>query len=69
MIILIVLNLMSGCLSTEDKNNFAWSEQTRKVSEEKCARVKRYARMGIANVNNPYDAREALAFEPDIVDV
>lgn len=52
-----------------DKPNFAWLEQTRKVSRENCARVKRYAKMGIANVNTPYDVREALSFEPDIVEV
>ena len=52
-----------------DKPNFDWLEKTRKVSEENCARIKRYARMGIGNVNNPYDVREALSFEPDIVEV
>ena len=52
-----------------DKPNFAWLESIRKVSKENCARVKRYARLGIANVNNPYDVREALGFEPDILEV
>ena len=52
-----------------DKPNFAWLESIRKASKENCARVKRYARLGIANVNNPYDVREALSFEPDIFEV
>lgn len=53
-----------------DKPNFAWlKEPLRKTSEENCARVKRYARLGIGNVNNAYDVKEALAFEPYIVEV
>ena len=53
-----------------DKPNFAWlKEPLRKTSEENCARVKRYARLGIANVCNPYDAREAFNFDPYIIEV
>ncbi len=53
-----------------DKPNFAWlKEPLRKTSAENCARVKRYARLGIANVNNAYDVKEALAFDPYIVEV
>ena len=53
-----------------DKPNFAWlKEPLRKTSNENCARVKRYARLGIANVNNAYDAKEALAFDPYIIEV
>ena len=53
-----------------DKPNFAWlKEPQRKTSAENCARVKRYARLGIANVCNPYDVKEALDFEPYIIEV
>lgn len=52
-----------------DKPNFDWLEPIRKASKENCARVKRYARMGIGNINNPYDVREALSFEPDVLEV
>lgn len=52
-----------------DKPNFAWLESARKASKENCARIKHYARMGIGNINNPYDVREALAFDPDVIEV
>lgn len=53
-----------------DKPNFAWlREPLRKTSDENCARVKRVARLGVANVNNAYDVKEALAFEPYIIEV
>ena len=52
-----------------DKPNFKWLEDTRKASAEKCAVVKRFARLGLGNVNNPYDVREALTFNPDVLEV
>ena len=52
-----------------DKPNFAWLDAEAKVSPECCARVKKYARLGIANVNNPYDVLEAMTFEPDVLEV
>ena len=52
-----------------DKPNFSWLAANRKCSKENCERAKRYARLGIANVNNAYDVREALAFEPYIIEV
>lgn len=53
-----------------DKPNFAWlKEPLRKTSKENCARVKRYARLGISNVSNPYDVWEAFGFEPYIIEV
>lgn len=52
-----------------DKPNFDWLEPIRKVSSENCARVKRYATLGIGNINNAYDVFEALAFAPDIIEV
>ena len=52
-----------------DKPNFAWLTDRYKLSPESCARVKRYARLGIANINNPCDLREALEYEPDVIEV
>lgn len=52
-----------------DKPNFAWLTDRYKVSPENCARVKQYARLGIANINNPCDLREALKYDPDVVEV
>lgn len=52
-----------------DKPNFAWLTDRYKVSPENCARVKKYARLAIGNINNPCDLREALEFDPDVVEV
>jgi len=52
-----------------DKPNFAWLVDRMKVSPENCARTKKFARLGIANVNNAYDVREALSYDPYIVEV
>ena len=52
-----------------DKPNFAWLVDRDKASPEVCARVKKYATLGIANVCNPYDVREAILLGADIVEV
>lgn len=52
-----------------DKPNFSWLVQKAKVSAENYARVKRYGRVGIANINNPIDMLEAEAFCPDVLEV
>lgn len=52
-----------------DKPNFAWLTDRDKASPEVCARVKRHATLGIANVNHPEDVREALLLDPDIIEV
>ena len=52
-----------------DKPNFAWLTDRYKVSPENCARVKKYARLAIGNINNPCDLREALEYAPDMVEV
>ncbi|MBQ2817413.1 MAG: hypothetical protein IJF16_05735 [Clostridia bacterium] len=52
-----------------DKPNFSWLADKAKVSKERCELVKRYARLGIANINNPYDVMEALEFDPDVLEV
>ena len=52
-----------------DKPNFSWLADKAKVSPENYARVKKYARVGIANVNTPIDVYEALAYQPDVLEV
>ena len=52
-----------------DKPNFSWLTDRAKCSPENCARTKRHARLGIANVSNPYDLKEAIEFEPDCVEM
>ncbi len=52
-----------------DKPNFAWLTDRYKTSAENCERVKKYARLGIANTINAYDVFEALAYAPYIVEV
>lgn len=52
-----------------DKPNFAWLTDRDKASPEVCARVKKYAALGLANVNTPEDVREAFLFGPDIIEV
>ena len=51
-----------------DKPNFAWLVQKAKVSPENYARVKRYARVGIANILTPTDVMDALAYSPDVIE-
>ena len=52
-----------------DKPNFAWLTDREKASPALCARVKKYATLGIANVCFPEDVREALLFGADIIEV
>lgn len=52
-----------------DNPNFAWLTDRMKASVETCERVKKYARLGLANVNNAYDVYEALAINPDVIEV
>ncbi len=52
-----------------DKPNFAWLTDRYKASAKNCLRVKKYARLGIGNVCNPCDVKEALEFEPDVLEV
>lgn len=52
-----------------DNPNFAWLTDRMKASSENCKRVKEYARLGLANVNNAYDVFEAMAFNPDVIEV
>ena len=52
-----------------DKPNFAWLTDRDKASPELCARVRKYAVLGIANVTFPEDVREAMLFGADIIEV
>ena len=52
-----------------DKPNFAWLAKKAKATPENIARVKKYARLGIANVNNAIDVKEALEMMPDVLEV
>ena len=52
-----------------DKPNFAWLTDRDKASPEVCARVKKYARLGLANTRNPEDVREAILLGADVVEV
>lgn len=51
-----------------DKPNYTWLVQKAKVSPENYARVKAYARVGIANIHTPTDVREALGYCPDAIE-
>ena len=51
-----------------DNPSFAWLTDRYKASFENCARVKRYARLGIANVRTPYEMRDAVRFGADIIE-
>ena len=52
-----------------DKPNFSWLEPLRRTSPETCARVKRYGRLGIGNINHTFDVREALQYDPDVIEL
>lgn len=52
-----------------DKPNFYWLVDRDKASAEVCARVKKYAKLGIGNVRCPEDVREAILLGADIIEV
>ena len=52
-----------------DKPNFAWLTDRDKATPEVCERVKKYAMLGIANVNCAEDVYEAIMLGADIVEV
>lgn len=51
-----------------DNPSFAWLTDRMKASAENCARVKQYARLGIANVRTPYEMRDAIRWDADVVE-
>ncbi len=52
-----------------DKPNFAWLTDRYKTSFENCERVKKYAKLGIANTANAYDVFEAIKYDPYMIEV
>ena len=52
-----------------DKPNFSWLTDRVKASPANCARIKKYAKLCLGNVNNAYDMWEALLYEPDVIEV
>jgi len=51
-----------------DNPHFAWLTDRYKTSQENCARVKKYARLGIANVLNTYEMRNAIRWGADVIE-
>ena len=51
-----------------DNPHFAWLTDRYKTSPENCARVKKYARLGIANVLNTYEMRDAMLWGADVIE-
>ena len=51
-----------------DNPHFAWLTDRYKTSPENCARVKKYARLGIANILNTYEMRDAIRWGADVIE-
>lgn len=51
-----------------DNPHFAWLTDRYKTSRENCARVKKYARLGIANILNTYEMRDAIRWGADVIE-
>ena len=51
-----------------DNPSFAWLTDRYKASPENCARVKKYARLGIANIRNTYEMMDAIRFGADVIE-
>ena len=51
-----------------DNPHFAWLTDRYKTSQENCARVKKYARLGIANILNTYEMRDAIRWGADVIE-
>ena len=51
-----------------DNPAYAWLTDRFKASPENCARVKKYTRLGIANVRTPYEVRDAILFGADVIE-
>ncbi|MBQ8310041.1 MAG: hypothetical protein IJX80_03400 [Clostridia bacterium] len=60
-------HLIIGCYL--DLPNFAWLEESRKTSTERCALIKKYGRLSIGNVNHTFDVRMAMQYDPDIIEI
>lgn len=51
-----------------DNPHFAWLTDRYKTSAENCARVKKYAHLGIANILNTYEMRDAIRWGADAIE-
>ena len=52
-----------------DNEHFAWLTDRHKTSPENCARVKKYAKLGITNIITPSEMRNAIRWGADIVEI
>lgn len=52
-----------------DRPNFAWLAPIAKVNADNYRRVRRYGRVGIANICHPEDVMEALSYAPDAIEL
>ncbi len=52
-----------------DRPNFAWLAPIAKASPENIRRVRRYGRVGIANICHPEDVMDALSYAPDAIEL
>ena len=66
LVLVLTLVLVVGCVAG---GSLAWLTDRAKASAFNCARVKKFARLCLANINNPYDMQEALQYEPDVIEV
>ncbi len=51
-----------------DNPEFAWLTDRLKASAENCARVKKYAYLGLANIRRPYEMRDAIRWGADVIE-
>ena len=51
-----------------DNPGFAWLTDRYKASPENCARTKKYARLGLANIRNTYEMIDAIRFGADVIE-
>ena len=51
-----------------DNPHFAWLTDRYKASRENCARVKKYARLGIANIHTAYEMYDAFRWGADAIE-
>lgn len=51
-----------------DNPSYAWLTDRYKASFENCARVKKYAQLGIANIRNTYEMIDAIRFGADVIE-
>ena len=52
-----------------DNENFKWLTDRYKTSPENCARVKKYAKLGIANILIPSEMRNAIRWDADVIEI